>query len=206
MDTSLIWNSCDILSRIRKKEKTSSWRRYDRCHHPVHPPFFFTSPPPAYHTRKDEDSPFYSYSESSIPSLTAAIQHDSSLDAFPTRVYRFRKSRDALQLPPLSFVSPCSCVWLKVRGGHDPWDESMSLRCVFREMYSILVYGFVYGFLSLNFNLDRLKICKISIHIFRYYWYFVRTGLQFFLLSSNFNLDRLKICKISIQIISFKFG
>ena len=116
MDTSLIWNSCDILSRIRKKEKTSSWRRYDRCHHPVHPPFFFTSPPPAYHTRKDEDSPFYSYSESSIPSLTAAIQHDSSLDAFPTRVYRFRKSRDALQLPPLSFVSPCSCVLVKGEG------------------------------------------------------------------------------------------
>ena len=55
--------------------------------------------------------------------------------------------------------------WLKVRGGHDPRDESMSLRCVFREMYSILVYGFVYGFLSLNFNLDRLKICKISIQI-----------------------------------------
>ena len=103
MDTSLISNSCNILSRIRKKEKTSSWRRYDRCHHPVHPPFFFTSPPPAYHTRKDEDSPFYSYSESSTPSLTAAIQHDSSLDAFPTRVFPEIARRSPTSAPLLRF-------------------------------------------------------------------------------------------------------
>lgn len=68
------WNSQE--GRERKKE---NWRRLyaefrnDRCLEPPPLLFFFTSPP-AYHTRNDEDSPFYSYFESSTPSLTAAVR------------------------------------------------------------------------------------------------------------------------------------